>query len=157
EEYDPATDHWTSRAPLGTARGALAVAAAPNGKVYAVGGETAACSAYHRCATVEEDDPAAGHWTTKAPMPTPRDQLGLAVAPNGRLYAVGGYVSTPSGQGVVETVEEYDPIADIWAAAPALSTQYTARFALGLATGANGRLYAIGGRNGSVYFASALE
>src|SRR5437870_1756804 len=38
EEYDPATNGWASRASMPTARYALGVAAATNGKIYAVGG-----------------------------------------------------------------------------------------------------------------------
>ena len=41
--------------------------------------------------TVEEYDPADGYCgETRASMPTSRGELGVAVASNGRIYAIGG-------------------------------------------------------------------
>ena len=37
EEYDPATDVWTTKSNLPTARWALGVASGGDGKIYAVG------------------------------------------------------------------------------------------------------------------------
>lgn len=50
EEYDPATDTWTPKAPMPTVRRNLAAATA-NGKVYAIGGTDASITVL---ATVEE-------------------------------------------------------------------------------------------------------
>jgi hypothetical protein len=64
-------------------------------------------------ATVEEYDPATNTWTTKAPMPTARESLGLAAASNGKIYAVGGAVMSIHGVHFeghpLATVEEYTP------------------------------------------------
>jgi N-acetylneuraminic acid mutarotase len=65
EEYDPASNTWTSRAPMPTARGYLAV--------------------------VEEYDPSSDAWITRASMPEPRQYLTAATL-TGRLYAIGGSV-----------------------------------------------------------------
>ena len=54
--------------------------------------------------TVEEYDPATDTWATKAPMPTPRWNLGVATASNGKIYAIGGFNGS-----LLATVEEYDP------------------------------------------------
>jgi N-acetylneuraminic acid mutarotase len=81
EEYDPATDNWVTKRPLPAARGNLALAAASNGKLYAVGGivrDTHSVSGFSSVGTVEEYDPATDTWTTKASMPTARSNLGLA-------------------------------------------------------------------------------
>jgi hypothetical protein len=43
-------------------------------------------------------------WVTKVPMPTTRDNLGVA-AVNGKIYAIGGAGAT----GFSSTNEEYDP------------------------------------------------
>ena len=71
--YDPATDSWTERAPMPTARGALSVTE-HEGKLYAIGG-------YDRKgnnAQVEVYDPERNVWATRASLPTPRDHLATA-------------------------------------------------------------------------------
>lgn len=40
EEYDPATDSWTNKAPLSRSRVGAGLAAASNGKLYAIGDDT---------------------------------------------------------------------------------------------------------------------
>src|SRR6267378_3458584 len=62
--------------------------------------------------------PGSGSWTTKAPMPTARDGLGVA-AVNGMLYAVGGFNS--SGLPVA-TLEAYDPTTNTWTAKAPMPT-----------------------------------
>jgi N-acetylneuraminic acid mutarotase len=123
---------WATKAPMPTSRQDLGLAAAGNGKLYAVGGATMD----ETIARVEEYDPATDTWAAKAPMPTARSGLGLAAAGNGKLYAVGGF-----GGAVLATVEEYDPATDTWAAKAPMPT---ARSGLGLAA-SSGKLYAIGG------------
>jgi energy-converting hydrogenase Eha subunit A len=81
---------------------------------------------------------AAGPWTTKATMPTPRGGLGVAVV-NGILYAVGGV----SGGGL-NAVEAYDPGTNTWTTKAAMPTP---RAHLGVGV-VNGILYAVGGTNG---------
>jgi N-acetylneuraminic acid mutarotase len=128
---------WGSRAPMPTARHEFGLVAAPNGRLYAVGGLLFTSSV----TTVEEYDPATNTWATRAPLPTARNALGMAAAPNGRLYAIGGF-----DNGIRNEVEEYDPATNTWTAkAPML----TPRYSLGLAAAPNGRLYAIGGHAGT--------
>ncbi|MBU1662113.1 MAG: hypothetical protein KKD28_11655, partial [Chloroflexi bacterium] len=129
EEYDPATDTWTTRASMPTARYLLGVAAASNGKIYAIGGTLA---------TVEEYDPATDTWTSRASMPTARGYLGVTAASNGKIYAIGGSV----GMSPLATVEEYDPATDTWTTRASMPT---ARYGLGVAAASNGKIYAIGG------------
>jgi hypothetical protein len=70
-----------------TARRYLRVAAASNGKLYAIGGHNG--SAY--LATVEEYAPATNPWTPQYPMNYARANLGVATAPfTGQIYAIGG-------------------------------------------------------------------
>jgi hypothetical protein len=90
EEYDPATDTWTKKADMPTARQWLSTSVV-DGKIYAIGGKT--------LSTVEEYDPATDTWMKKADMPTARLGLSTSVV-NGRIYAIGA-----SGGSVVE---EYD-------------------------------------------------
>ena len=56
---------------------------------------------------------------------------------NGKIYVIGGETAT----GVINTVEEYDPVTDTWRP---VASMPTARSGLGGAT-VNGIIYAIGG------------
>jgi N-acetylneuraminic acid mutarotase len=149
EAYDPASNTWTTKAPMPTARYLLATAAV-NGVLYAVGG-TNSQSGNSDLATVEAYDPASDTWTTKAPMPTARFGFRLA-AINGILYAVGGNIANV---GVQATVEAYDPATDTWTTKASMPT---ARSYLGLAA-INGILYAVGGatNGGSVGTVEAYD
>lgn len=150
EEYDPVADTWTARAPMPTARWSLAVVGAPNGKVYALGGYGLsgglASGVYNPAGflgTVEEYDPSSDTWTAKASMPTPRAYLTAVAAPDGKIYAIGGFSgpnrTDPSGY--LATVEVYDPSTDTWSSGTDLSV---ARAGLGAAA-VGETLYAIGG------------
>jgi hypothetical protein len=85
DAYDPATNSWSSRAPLPTPRAYHAAALGADGLIYVVGGIGAG-------ANVEAYDPGTDTWRTVAPLPTPR--YGLAAASSGgAVYAIGGQES----------------------------------------------------------------
>ena len=130
---------WATKAPMPTPRWAFGLAAASNGKLYAIGG---AGNNADVLTTVEEYDPNTDTWTTKTPMPTARRMFGLVAANNGKLYAVGG---EGSGLGAVAVVEEYNPATNSWASRAPMPT---ARWALGIAAAGNGKIYAVGGNIG---------
>ncbi len=129
---------WATRASMPTARYDLGVAAANNGRIYAIGGHTGGSPV----AMVEEYDPATNTWVARASMPTARTQLGVAVANNGKIYAIGGW---PSGA----AVEEYDPATDTWASRASMPT---GRYDLGVVAASNGKIYAMGG-----WYTAAVE
>jgi energy-converting hydrogenase Eha subunit A len=133
EAYDPATDSWTTKAPMPGTEG-LGVGVV-NGILYAV--DFTLVAAY---------DPVADAWTTKASMPTPRFHPGVGVV-NGILYAVGGsdYYSRVSA-----TVEAYDPSTDSWTTKASMPTP---RYDLGVAV-VNGILYAVGGQGSGSWLAT---
>ena len=102
EVYDPATDTWTQKADMSTARGALAISEV-GGKIYAIGGSFGWI--LQALPTVEEYDPATDTWTQKADMPTARSSH-PAIAVDGIIYAIGG--SPISAAQALATVEAYD-------------------------------------------------
>lgn len=144
EEFDPLNNSWAAKTDMPTARCSLAVATAPNGKIYAVGGTSASGNPVAFDVT-EEYDPANNSWSTKAPMPTARFGLTLVAAGNGKLYAIGGNDLTGAnpGGGLLTTVEEYDPGTNVWTTQTDINV---ARTALGSAA-TGGKIYAIGGQN----------
>lgn len=100
EEYDPATDTWTKKANMPTARVAPA-ASVVNEKVYVFGG----ANRLNSFPTVEEYDPATDTWAKRTDMPTARCTLSTSVV-NGEIYAIGG---ADFPMVYLSTVEEYTP------------------------------------------------
>ena len=143
EAYDPVANTWTTRARV-SARTALGVAAL-DGRLYAVGGYTKLPARYnpgYRVAdAVDVYDPAADRWDARAPLPTPRADLGVA-ALDGRLYAVGGVTTDGDGNVITPTgmVEAYDPASHTWTPRADLpAPQWNLRVAA-----LDGKLYTVG-------------
>src|SRR5262249_56552453 len=88
----------------------------------------------------EEYDPATDRWRERAPLPQPRDHLGVA-AHNGKIYTFGGFTSSVH-QGAGDVVFEYDPPSDRWRT---LAPLQAPRAAVGVAVLA-GKIHVIGGR-----------
>jgi N-acetylneuraminic acid mutarotase len=139
EVYTPATDSWFPAAPMPTARGELAAAAGPDGRIYAIGGRGTDITTVE-VKTVEVYDPAANSWSTAAPMPTARIGLAAVAGQDGRIYAIGGYNTS----GYLGTVEVYDTVRDSWSTVAPMPSP---RGNLAALLGPDGRIYAIGGYN----------
>ncbi len=107
EVYDPATNNWTTKAPMPTARNGFGIAIYLN-KIYCIGGWAAGPS-FGQTGVNEVYDPLTNTWATKAPMPTGRGGLTASVV-NGKIYLIGGY----SSSGVCSLNEVYDPASDTW-------------------------------------------
>ena len=135
EEYDPTTDTWTTKADMPTKRLALS-SAVVNNKIYVIGGT----KDFSRVLpTVEEYNPVQDTWTTKADMPTARYFFSTSVV-DGKIYVIGGAVLVGGVVEVISTVEEYDPVKDVWTKKASMPT---ARWCSTAAV--NGKIYAIGG------------
>ncbi len=141
DEYNPATDTWTVKSSMSTARQGLGLAAA-NGKLYAIGGFAQDGTAV---ASVEEYDPTSDTWTEKAPLPTPRGALGVITGPNGKIYAIGGHLDGAHGNTELGTVEMYDSISDTWTTKASMPTP---RSSESVSVNAQGNIYVIGGNVG---------
>ena len=136
--YNIATDSWQLGPELPQPNN-HGMAAAVNGKIYMIGGQTTDDQqGATAVSTVYELDPAQGVWVTKAPMPTARSG-GVAVVHAGKIYVAGGRV--PRGNDFAV----YDPAADQWEVLPDLPSQRNH------ITGAaiNGRIHIVGGRLGN--------
>jgi N-acetylneuraminic acid mutarotase len=147
EEYDIASNTWTTKAdmPIGTGFGSGAILA--NDKIYIIGVPPA------QPVQVQEYDPVADSWAIKSTMPSRRWYTGTTMGPDGYIYKIGGYEDhspSDSFHGDVNTVEHYDPLTDTWHTDTPLPTS---RYDLSATTDSNGNIYAIGG----VMYNSTLE
>jgi hypothetical protein len=107
EMYDPATDTWTSMAPMPSKRCGTGTAVV-NGKIYVIGGCFFSGNAVK---SVDIYDPQTNQWSTGADMPSIRFGLVAASAGN-KIYAMGG---TPSnGIPSPGKCEVYDTETNTW-------------------------------------------
>ena len=120
---DVAEDTWVEKASMNEERAGLGVVAV-NGKIYAIGGNTAAVgdsAAGCFVGTNEEYDPETDTWTYKASMPTPRNHFAITAYGN-KIYCIGGAVgfTTDEMYGVFYSYvtsgvnEVYDRVTDTW-------------------------------------------
>jgi N-acetylneuraminic acid mutarotase len=117
EEYDPATDRWTPKAPMpvGLHHVGIGVTGA---RLYVIGGYTqSGLGVWPPAATVYAYDPATDTWAERAPMPTPRGAWSVTEH-EGKRYAIGGYDRKANSA----AVEVYDPAQNTWVSRASLPT-----------------------------------
>ena len=142
EVYDPASNTWSTRMPMPTARN-HAAAGVVNGKIYVIGGRlgSSVVTTGSNTNVVEEYDPAADDWGyARARMPVMRSGMGWATR-NGKIYVAGGEIYDNQVFAVIRAVQAYDPAANRWSILPDMPT---ARHGVNVAIIGN-RLYVIGG------------
>jgi hypothetical protein len=142
EAFNPATNSWTTKASMPTARGALAAAPGADGQIYVFGGFVT--SSNSTLSTVEAYNLATNSWTSKHSMPTARESLAAALGADGQIYVFGGY-STIS-HNTLATVEAYNPATDTWTTKTSMPT---ANDSMAAVAGADGLIYVCGGSSGS--------
>ena len=135
--YDPATDTWSTGAPLPTAREHLA-SCAIDGKFIVVGGWIG--PANHASHAAEQYDPATDTWTALPDLPTGRGGL-EAIDVDGVCRVIGGEDWDLPFPGTLHAHEGYDTSAGTWRT---FAPMPTARHGFGLAK-QDGALFAIGG------------
>jgi N-acetylneuraminic acid mutarotase len=131
EEYDPATDTWTTKSEMPTARFGHS-ANVVDGRIYVIGGGPS-CPWCGAILTLEVYEPATDTWTRKADIPRPIISASTNVV-DGKIYAFGG-------EGTGRRVDEYDPVTDTWtrkADMPSYRTDLSSSVVYG-------KIYAIGG------------
>ncbi len=105
EEYDPATDRWTRKADMPTAR-CMFSSAVINGKIYVLGG----ASMVHEdiLSIVEVYDPSLDRWSIAPNMSEKRFGLSSS-ALDGSIYVIGGLREMVENFFGLSTVEEFIP------------------------------------------------
>ena len=147
DRYQPATNGWVSLPDMPTPRAGLA-AAIVGRAIYAIGGRDSGggpCSQAPggELATVERFDIPTQRWSTVAPLPSARSDLG-AIAHGGKIYVFGGCrVRRDFSIAFLDDVDVYNPRTNRWSTAPAdLPTARAAMYGVGQK---GGRIYVIGG------------
>jgi kelch-like protein 17 (actinfilin)/kelch-like protein 20 len=102
DALDTQTLTWTSRAALPTARFYVGAVSAPDGRIYAIGGNSGPT-----INTVDAYTPSADRWTAAASLTQARAAFGGSIAADGRIYAIGG--ASPTGT-ALGSVEVYGPV-----------------------------------------------
>ena len=153
-EFDPAANSWKALAPLPGKRGST-LAEEVGGQIYVIGGaipepgtkEVAIrpATAARSVGTNEAYDIENNKWTTRSPMPTPRNHAFGGVV-NGKIYIIGGRITSPfiTVASNMDIVEEYDPATNTWGGSGARTPMPTARSGGGWTT-YNGKIYVAGG------------
>ncbi|MFQ5584456.1 MAG: kelch repeat-containing protein [Calditrichia bacterium] len=142
EVYDPSTDSWdTTATNMPTARWGLSTVTA-NGKIYAIGGVPDSLAT----GVVEAYDPVTNSWTTVGSVSSGKVAFS-ATELNGKIYAIGGSFDSFPYTMVAATVEEYDPITNVWTPRSSLNV---GRYFLSTSA-ANGKIYAFGGHTADIF------
>ncbi len=131
EEYNPATNTWTSRAPKPTAV-SNAGAGVIGGVIYVAGGYVSGVPQ----AVLEAFSPVTNSWSTLAPLPTPVSGGAVAVVGT-QLFVMGGHTS---GDGR-DTCFVYDQPANAWSTCASLPVGVSYAGAAVL----DGKIYLAGG------------
>jgi N-acetylneuraminic acid mutarotase len=140
ERYDPATNTWTSLAPMPTPRAGTAVVAGADGKIYVIGGWTTGSDSL---STVEVYDLATNSWSSRPNAPVPANGMATATAANGDIYLFGGYPGCCFNY--LANVYRYDPVNGTYT--PRASMPIGRQGARAVPAD-NGKIYLFGG-NGS--------
>ena len=141
EVFDPVADSWTTAAPAGALRGAVA-SAVINNKLYVTGGR--ATFSAGNINTLEIYDPSTDTWTTGTSIPV-AVTWATGIAFGGKFYVIGGLVLPAGGsESGSAAVQIYDPNTNAWttgAAAPSAFAAVTAGIIGGKIYFSNGLLY----------------
>lgn len=111
--YDPHTETWSARAPMPTARSAMAHGVI-DGKIYVAGGRP---PRGHDFAVYDSETDT---WTTLPDLPTARNHM-AAAAIGGKLYVVGGRFGGGFRSEITAALEVYDPATKSWTARAPMS------------------------------------
>jgi N-acetylneuraminic acid mutarotase len=114
EVYDPTTDRWSNCSPMPTARNHF-VAAAVNGRIYAIGGRlgSAMITSADDTDVVEEYDPTTDRWTGRGRSPVRWSGM-TGGEYKGKIYIAGGEFQDWEGAKAIWAVQTFDPADGQW-------------------------------------------
>ncbi len=134
--YNPLTNKWRSLVkPIPHSTAAAGVVSFEN-KLYVIGGTDTNGVVL---GLVQEYDPVNNTWRERAPMPTKREHLGIAVL-DSLIYVAVGRESGNSNKSI-KTFEAYSPTSNTWYTLPDIPT---ARSGVSMVA-ANKKIYVLGG------------
>ena len=135
--YDPDTQSWSLGAPMPVTRGNFAAVLGPDGRIYAIGGNT--MDYPYPTDAVDAYDPGTNTWTIIRPLPAPVIAQAAGTGADGLIYVIGGCSQAPDECGGL--VQVYDPSTGTW-------TTQTPSLNLGgsgtAVTAPDGRIYVAG-------------
>ncbi|OQV14571.1 Kelch-like protein 20 [Hypsibius exemplaris] len=135
EKFDPKTNKWQNVASLRVSISCASVVALKS-FLYVFGGVTDGNSDSTNYAF--RYDPKLDHWADLARMPTPRSGCASCVGPSGRIFVVGGLVSS---QETLCRVDVYDPCLNTWST---VADMLNRRYRPGIAI-LDSRIFVLGG------------
>jgi N-acetylneuraminic acid mutarotase len=138
EIYNPSTNTWSSGAPMPVATGGMSFVLGSNGYIYMFGGITST-----HVSTTYRYTPSTNTWTALAGMPVALFEAAAAGTTNGKIYVFGGEPSTALGTSTSGTWI-YDIATNTWSTGANMPLGVQQHSAI---TGADGRIYIIGGRS----------
>lgn len=136
EAYDPASDSWTTLAPMPTPRNHLG-ATSLEGRIYALLGRS---DGDFTMTTHEIYDAEADAWSTGPAVPTGRSGVAV-VARDGAIFAFGGEMMEEDERRTFDDAERFDPATNEW---ERIEPMPTSRHGLGAAP-VGSRIYVISG------------
>ncbi len=146
--FRPSTASWRPAAAMTHPRYAYANSSLADGRLFVCGGTDDSHLALGTC---EIYDPSADRWVSTASMSTPRFGPLAATLSDGRVFVTGGAFNPTQdgsfdlGLDPLDTSETFNPTTAAFSPGPAFLDPVTDPTLVGLA---NGRLLAIGGRQG---------
>ena len=143
ERFDGST--WSAVASMHTARDVLGAATDQAGRIYCIGGINGYSNVL---ASVERYDAATGRWTYVSSLDTARYAMAATTGADGRIYAIGG---SDAWDRALSTVEVYDPSRPDLGWQDLGHTLNVARDRAAAVTGADGRIYVLGGAQSTSY------
>ena len=153
EEYDPATDTWTSKASMPTTRSS-ATAVTYGSKIYLFGGYLGGDDA-NVTDVVEAYDPSTNTWESVTNLPVQIASPAVTVVGD-TAYVIGGF-SYATGE-MVDTVYAYDFVSGEWTTSGLTALPSPRVFAYGSAAPVvNGKIYLIGGIEGDPEYSWASD